>query len=66
MDGSIKIYDIEQQIDESLSSNLLLDSNLLDGGDQQYDASNPDGATVSVDPWKFMFNPLNGNQFITG
>ena len=46
MDGSIKIYDIERTSEDQLTSSLLLDSNLLNAGEQEYDASNPDGASV--------------------
>ena len=51
MDNSLKVYDLTNE--DSLTSNLLLDSNTLESGS-------------SLDPWKVCFNPKNSGQIITG
>ena len=59
MDGSIKIYDVNQS-DSILEGSLLVDSNAMEGpaGDMQ--------ESLALDPWKFCFNPRNNSQMITG
>ena len=61
MDGSLKIYEIDQTPSGSLSSSLTLDSNQLDAanmGEMAVDEPNS-GNAPAVDPWRVSFNPKN-------
>lgn len=58
MDGSIKIYDINQS-DSKIEASLLVDSNSM-----QSPADMPD--SLPLDPWKFCFNPRNNSHMLTG
>lgn len=61
MDGSLKIYEIDQTTSGSISSSLALDSNQLDAanlGDMGVDEPNG-GNAPAVDPWRVSFNPKN-------
>ena len=55
MDGSIKIFDI-QNSDAGLQATLLVDSNAMDRP----------ADSIDIDPWKFCFNPRDNSQLITG
>jgi len=61
MDGSLKIYEIDQTPSGSISSSLALDSNQLDAanlGDMAVEEPNG-GNLPAVDPWRVSFNPKN-------
>ena len=47
MDGSIKIYDIENE-GENYQANLFVDSNVMDPSAQPYDAANIEESAAVV------------------
>lgn len=51
MDGSIKIYDIQNNNSE-LQADLIVDSNAM---------APAEGESAEPDPWKFCFNPRNNS-----